>query len=166
MLDGEASSKRTCDGVVTATDCTNVASGSWESISLLMIEELGELDSPPVQVRSVGIVTVMLKSSVLACENPLTPGTLLATERFVWPVAPREFPGTQLDIECRSILIASELTCRVHVTDVRSSSVGIYLVDGDGHSSAFKLLESACIIQKDWELRQCFESKSLIVQNV
>lgn len=109
------------------------------------------------------IVTVILSPQSWLVRIPLIPGTLLATERFVWPVAPREFPGTQLAIECRCILIASELTCSDHVADVRSSAVSIYLVDGGGHSSTFKLLESVRLIQKNWELRQRFESKSLIV---
>lgn len=55
---------------------------------------------PPVQAKLVGIVTVMLKSWVLAWENPFTPGTLLVTERFVWPVAPRELPESPLALEC------------------------------------------------------------------
>lgn len=50
------------------------------------------MDSPPVQFRLVGMVTVMLKSCVLACEKPFTPGTLLVTCNGVWPVAPMEFP--------------------------------------------------------------------------
>jgi hypothetical protein len=41
-----------------------------------------ELYIPPVQARFDGIATVILKSSVLAWERPLTPGTLFVTVRF------------------------------------------------------------------------------------
>lgn len=94
------------------------------------------IDIPPVQARSVGIVTVMLKSSVLACEKPLAPGTLLVTERLVWPVTPRELPVVLLAIQFCDFIAGIELTRWIHVTNVRSSSISVDLVESDSYLSA------------------------------
>lgn len=97
----------------------------------------------PVQARLSGMATVMLKSSVLACERPLTPGTLLVTVRFcdMTPVLP-------VILSVRGVWKSrmGSLTRHVNIASIGSSSIGVHLVDCDSHQrSSFDLCNcSSC----------------------
>lgn len=88
-------------------------------------------DSPPVQFRSVGMVTVMLKSWVLAWEKPLVPGTLLVTVSAVCPVAPRVLPVGSMSHYGMMISIADEQRVQNGTHGEGTGAVCVHLVDSD-----------------------------------
>lgn len=102
LLDGEAA---TCGfarvSFSSSLSLIKTLPGTWEILdvpkgparALLRQRTVQMLPvEPPVQFMVAGMVTVMLKSWVLAWEKPLAPGTLLVTVRGVWPVTPRLLP--------------------------------------------------------------------------